>query len=292
MAKYDCDWVDAFTDVPFGGNGCAVVHDALGMDDATCMAFVRETSLTECTFVGPSSIADFQVRYFLAGGEIPFAGHPTIATVAALIHRDKLQARKITLETKAGIIPIEIDDSFGHPRIIMTQNAPQFGPKVSPENIAAIGGISADDIIGTPQIVSTGLPFCITVLRDHDALARVALQPQPLQAFQKAGETFGVMEPFWVTSQGATDIGDTFARLPMAPPNPPEDPFTGSATGAMAAYLWRYAMIEDRNFIAEQGHWMGRPGHAQVQVLGPQRDIQGVRVAGTGHILMSGTLFL
>ena len=292
MAKFDCDWVDAFTDEPFGGNGCAVVHDALGLSDDTCMAFVRETSLTECTFVGSSSVADFRVRYFLAGGEIPFAGHPTIATVAALIHRGKVQERKLTLETNAGLIPIEIDESFGAPRIIMTQNAPQFGPQVAAENIAAIGGISADDIIGTPQIVSTGLPFCITVLRDHDVLKRVKLQPKPLAAFQKSGEKIGVMEPFWVTLQGATDIGDTFSRLLMAQPNPPEDPFTGSATGAMAAYLWRYAMIEDRNFIAEQGHWMGRPGQAQVQVLGAQRDIQGVRVAGTGHVLMSGELYL
>ena len=92
----------------------------------------------------------------------------------------------------------------------------------------------------------------------------MTLQPKPLAAFQKAGEKIGVVEPFWVTLQGATEIGDTFSRLLMAPPNPPEDPFTGSATGAMAAYLWRYAMIGDRNFIAEQGHWMGRPGQAQV----------------------------
>jgi PhzF family phenazine biosynthesis protein len=101
-----------------------------------------------------------------------------------------------------------------------------------------------------------------------------------------------VTEPFWVTLQGATKIGDTFSRLLMAPPNPAEDPFTGSATGAMAAYLWHNAMIEDRNFIAEQGHWMGRPGQVQVQVLGPQKQIAGVRVAGTGHVLMSGSLFL
>lgn len=292
MTTYQCDWVDAFTDEPFGGNGCAVVHDALGLPDDTCMAFVRETSLTECTFVGPSTRGDFRVRYFLAGQEIPFAGHPTIATVMSLLHREKIGSHRITLETLAGLIPIEIDESFGHPRVIMTQNAPQFGPHVAAENIAAIGGISADDIIGTPQIVSTGLPFCITVLCDHDVLKQVKLQPKPLAAFQKAGEKIGVMEPFWVTLQGATDIGDTFSRLLMAPPNPPEDPFTGSATGAMAAYLWRYALIDDRNFIAEQGHWMGRPGQAQVQVLGAQRDIQGVRVAGTGHVLMSGDLYV
>lgn len=290
--EYLCDWIDAFTDQPFGGNGCAVVHDALHLDDDTCKAFVRETSLTECTFVGPSQVADFRVRYFLTGGEIPFAGHPTIATVLSLLHREKLPSARITLETQAGIVPIEIDQSFGRPRVIMTQRAPEFGPKVDPSNIAAIGGIEASDILGMPQIVSTGLPFCITVVASHDVLARIKLQPKPLAAFQKAGAAIGVMEPFWVTLQGATEIGDTYARLLMAPPNPVEDPFTGSATGAMAAYLWRNAMIDDRNLIAEQGHWMGRPGQAQVQVLGPQKQIQGVRVAGTGHVLMSGSLFL
>lgn len=290
--EYLCDWIDAFTDQPFGGNGCAVVHDALHLDDDTCKAFVRETSLTECTFVGPSQVADFRVRFFLAGGEIPFAGHPTIATVLSLFHREKLPSARITLETQAGIVPIEIDQSFGRPRVIMTQRAPEFGSKVDPSNIAAIGGIEASDILGLPQIVSTGLPFCIAVVASHDVLERIKLQPKPLAAFQKAGAAIGVMEPFWVTLQGATEIGDTYARLLMAPPNPAEDPFTGSATGAMAAYLWRNAMIDDRNIIAEQGHWMGRPGQAQVQVLGPQKQIQGVRVAGTGHVLMSGSLFL
>lgn len=190
-----------------------------------------------------------------------------LATVLSLLHSGKLSSSRITLETGAGIIPIEIDQSFGNPRVIMTQIAPDFGPKVDPANIAAIGGIDADDIIATPQIVSTGLPFCIAVVKSHDVLRRVTLQ-------------------------GVTEIGDTFSRLLMAPPSPTEDPFTGSATGAMAAYLWRYALIEDRNFIAEQGHWLGRPGQAQVQVLGAQKQIAGVRIAGTGHVLMSGALML
>jgi PhzF family phenazine biosynthesis protein len=81
------DWVDAFSDRPFGGNGCAVLHGAAGLGDKTCMAVVRETSLVECTFTGPSDVADIRVRYFLASREIPFAGHPTIATVAAMRHR-------------------------------------------------------------------------------------------------------------------------------------------------------------------------------------------------------------
>ena len=88
---------------------------------------------------------------------------------------------------------------------------------------------------------------------------------------------------------GATEGGDTFSRLLLAPPSPPEDPFTGSATGAMAAYLWRNALISSPSFVAEQGHGLGRPGQAQVTVLGPREDITGVVVAGQGYVLMSGT---
>ena len=72
---------------------------------------------------------------------------------------------------------------------------------------------------------------------------------------------------------------------------PAEDPFTGSATGCMAAYLRRHRLVGAR-FTAEQGHWMGRPGRAEVEVLGSPDDIEGVRVGGTGVVLMQGTLRL
>jgi len=67
------------------------------------------------------------------------------------------------------------------------------------------------------------------------------------------------MEPYWATLRGATEVGDTFSRLPMLAPNPPEDAFTGSATGCLAAYLWSRGLIDDRNFIAEQGHLWAAP---------------------------------
>lgn len=292
MTDFECDWIDAFTDQAFGGNGCAVVYDHNGLPDEVCCAFVKETSLTECTFVGPSKIADFKVRYFLAGGEIPFAGHPTLATAVSLINRDQIDGTQVTFETRAGIVPIEIDESFGLPRITMTQPAPDFGPELDPELLARIGGIAADDIIAPPQVVSTGLPFCIVILRNHKVLEQVTLHPELTKKFREAGVYPGLMEPYWATLQGFSEVGDTFSRLPMLPPNPAEDAFTGSATGCLAAYLWSRGMIEDRNFIAEQGHLMGRPGQAQVQVLGAQRNIQGVRVAGHGHVLISGKLHL
>lgn len=66
MSWFEFDWVDAFSDRAFGGNGCAVVHGGAVLSQDVCMAFVRETSLVECTFTGPSDVADIRVRYFLA----------------------------------------------------------------------------------------------------------------------------------------------------------------------------------------------------------------------------------
>lgn len=287
---FDFDWVDAFTDQPFGGNGCAVVHGGAGLSVETCLNYVRETSLVECTFTGPSKLADVRVRYFLASREIPFAGHPTIATVAAMRSRGLVGDGPLVLETLAGLVPVEVNGTD----IKMTQIAPEFGVNVPADIVASVGGLTADDIAHPPQIVSTGLPFCITALKTRDALERATLDLDGLARYHAhLGQTANdVMEPFWVVQEGATSKGDTFSRLLMAPPSPPEDPFTGSATGAMAAYLWRHSLIESPQFVAEQGHGLGRAGQAQVKVLGERDAITGVEVAGQGFVLMSGTVNL
>jgi PhzF family phenazine biosynthesis protein len=287
---FEFDWVDAFTDVPFGGNGCAVVHGGAGLSDDTCMAYVQETSLVECTFTGPSDVADVRVRYFLASREIPFAGHPTIATVVAMRKRGMIADGRLVLETAAGLVPVEVRGDL----VTMTQIAPTFGRRVDPALVAAVGGINVSDIIAPPQIVSTGLPFCVTVLRDRAAVERVALDLNALTAYAAAlGQvSTDIMEPFWVCLEGASDVGTTFSRLLMAPPSPPEDPFTGSATGCMAAYLWAEGLIEAPSFIAEQGHGMGRAGQANVEVLGARDAITGINVSGQGARVMSGLVYL
>ena len=260
LKSFEFDWVDAFTNKPFGGNGCAVVHGGAELSVDTCLSYVRETSLVECTFTGPSDVADIKVRYFLASREIPFAGHPTIATVSAMRSRGLIGDGPLVLETLAGLVPIIVEGS----NIQMTQVAPEFGPKVPADVVAAVGGLTADDIIGEPQVVSTGLPFCITVLKSVDALKRVSLNLDALGRYNAhLGQTANdIMEPFWVVQEGATPDGYTFSRLLLAPPSPLEDPFTGSATGVMAAYLWANGLITAPTFVAEQGHGMGRAGQA------------------------------
>ncbi|MGH1575595.1 PhzF family phenazine biosynthesis protein [Planktotalea sp.] len=292
MSDFACHWVDAFTDRPFGGNGCAVVHGAAHLDDETCTSFVRETSLVECTFLGPSDVADLRVRYFLASREIPFAGHPTVASVIAAHAAGTIGVGDLTLETLAGIIPVTLSDDGK--RVSMRQIAPKFGPVVDKTLAAAAIGVDAGDLLAAPQLVSTGLPFIIVPLRDQAALRRAQLNAKALQAMN---ETLGpegadVMEPFITSLGGFTEGGDTFSRLLLMPPSPAEDAFTGSATGAMASYLWHHNLIETPEFVAEQGHLMGRPGRANVRVLGTRDAIEGVEVSGNGHILISGTLHL
>lgn len=296
MSEYRFAWVDAFTDRAFGGNPCAVVFDADDVDEGSRIALTRETRLSECAFLQHSRIADVGVRYYVASGEIPMAGHPTIATTIALLDAGHLRLRDdqatFTLEVGAGVMQIAVDDTgAGPPLVTMRQLRPVFGRRWDPGEIAPLMGLEVNDVVAPPQTVSTGTPYIITQVRSHEALRGARLDVDALRAFHQAhGDTF--LEPFLTSMGGATPEGDVFSRLLLAPPSPAEDPFTGSATGCLGAWLWAHGHIDAPRFVAEQGHDMGRPGSAIVEVLGPRDDIDAVLVGGTGVIIMRGRLRL
>ena len=298
MPDYEFDWVDAFADTPMTGNPCVVVHDAAAISVEDRLRLVRETRLSECAYLVPSETADFGARYYLADRAIPLAGHPTVATVTSLVSRGMVDMANgptsFTLELGVGVISVEVAGTVAAPIVTMTQPAPVFGEMADPAEVAEVYGLTADDVVGRPQVVSTGATHCITVLRGHEALAAAFLQTDKLATWQArlAHPNAASIQPFLVTRSGMTPAGDTFSRLLLAPPLPAEDPFTGSATGEMAAYLWRHGLIDSPTFVAEQGHLMDRPGLAQVEVLGPPEAITGVRVGGAGRVLMRGTLTL
>lgn len=280
-------WVDAFTEVRYGGNPCAVVFDAddISVDDR--IAYTRETGLVECAFVVSSDKADFGARYYMPTGEILMAGHPTVATVTAMLDAGMIgpDVGSFTLEVGAGVIGIDVLPRKDAPALVtMTQLAPKFGQSYEAGEIAALYGLGAEDVIGVPQTVSTGTPFCITRLRAIEALRAARLDVDALRGMQERGIDF--MEPFLCVTD-TENGGDTFARLLLPPPFPPEDPFTGSATGCMAAYLFANNAIP-RQFRAAQGHDIGRPGVAEVEVLGKPDAITGIRVGGAGVVVMRG----
>jgi len=157
--------VDAFTDIALGGNPCAVFFDTDDLDDQTMLAVTREMNLSESSFVRSSNIADFAVRYFTPMGEIPLAGHPTIATTFALVDSGRLSLTgdltRIQLELQVGPIPIKIQSQNGQVRnITMSQKKPQFLKVYKPEDILPVFGLSPNDLLpDLPiQTVSTGTP--------------------------------------------------------------------------------------------------------------------------------------
>ena len=288
--QFDFDWVDAFSQKPFCGNGCAVFYDDGILPDQSCLDIVRETSLVECTFLSSSDIADFRVRYFLSDKEIPFAGHPTIATAMSLISRGKNDNNNLVFETSAGLIHVEVSWSGDQIKISMTQPAPRFGPKIDKKILSKIGGIPEDSILCEPQVVSTGLPFPIVVVDSLDTLKKVKIDFLALDKLRSTIPENILMEPFWVCLTPPRDNGLTFSRLLLQSSGRSEDPFTGSATGAMAAYLWENKLIQTPAFNAHQGDFLGRPGEAEVKVLCSSGNITGVKVTGSAYVLMTGKL--
>lgn len=296
MPAYEFLQVDAFTDRPLGGNPCAVIFDTDEMDAATMLAIAKEMNLSETAFVRKSGGADFGVRYFTPAEEIPLAGHPTIATTFALVDtgRLKLSAGKttITLELQVGPINVEIfnEDSLVT-NIVMTQKKPQFLATHDAAIVMPIFGLSPGDALpNVPiQTVSTGTPQVMIAVRDHEVLRRIQLNIAAYSEYRTGSDFFS---PHLFCLGGATNKGHTFARHLGVPPDTPEDPFTGSATGGMAAYLWRYGLIQQPIFTAEQGHWMNRPGLANVEVVGLPEAIETVKVGGQAVTVVRGELVI
>ncbi|MBL8165540.1 MAG: PhzF family phenazine biosynthesis protein [Anaerolineae bacterium] len=295
MPTYPFMQVDAFTERPLEGNPCAIIFDADDLPPETMQAIAREMNLSETAFVIRSTIADVGARYFTPAEEIPLAGHPTIATIHALIETGRLKLAgahtTISLELRVGPITVEVKDEGVSPLVIMSQKPPQFLRVYAPGDVLPAFGLTWDDALtGLPiQTVSTGTPQLMIPVRDHEALRRAQMQVNAYTALRASGDFFS---PHLFCLGGATPAGQTFARHFGTPPDTMEDPFTGSATGGMAAYLWRYGLLESPRFVAEQGHWMGRPGAAQVEVVGPRDKIETVKVGGRAVTVLRGELMV
>ena len=293
MSTYSLYQVDAFTTRPLGGNPCAVVFDCADLKDDVMLAIAKEMNLSETSFVWQMDDGHFRARYFTPAEEIPLAGHPTIATIYALIDSGRLKLEddylNLPLVLRDGPVDIEIFAKNGKvERIVMSQRKPQFLSKYRPSDVLPVFGLDESDLHPNTviQTVSTGTPQLMILLKNLESLRKATLNIEKYAALRNASDFFS---PHLFCLQGI-EHGATFARDFGLPPDTLEDPFTGSATGGMAAYLWHYRLIESPIFIAEQGHWMSRPGEGYVEVIGPREDIQTVKVGGAAVTVFRGEL--
>jgi trans-2,3-dihydro-3-hydroxyanthranilate isomerase len=283
--------VDVFTDRVFGGNPLAVFPEPGRLDETAHLQIAREMNLSETTFVYPSksSEADFRVRIFTPGKEIPFAGHPTLGTAHVLWETERISSAKqsMVLEMDVGLIKV----SKRQTNLYMDQPLPTFEDVVkAKDQVAAALSIDPTQIHSRfpIQVVSTGFPALFVPLMDLDALRRVKLNLTALR------ETLGSVDMIYVFTRETLEPGSTVHSRAFAPfIGIPEDPATGSAGGALGAYLVQHKVIEDvdlSSIVIEQGFEMDRPSAIQVNVKQVGGEIHSIQVGGQAVTVLEGNL--
>ncbi len=295
MKRIRIKQVDAFTTVPFGGNPAGVITDAAGLTEAEMQAIAREMNLSETAFVTHSDRADFRVRFFTPLKEIGLAGHPTIATMHALVEEGRIalsgDMTTVTQELNVGVLPVEIHSSSGSVRqIVMTQKKPEFLATYPHDEWARAFGIAPDELdTRYPiQTVSTGTPQLMALVRGLGVLERMRPDFNLMSSVSHGGDFFSI-HVFCLG--GYAPESDVHARHFAPAAGVAEDPVTGSASGGMGAYLVKYGLTDKSRLLAEQGHIVGRPGVVHIEVTKEGNNLGPVKVGGQAITVLTGELF-
>ena len=289
--NYEFYQVDVFADEVFGGNPLAVFPEADGMNDTLMLKIAREMNLSETTFIFPptSQDHDFIVRIYTPQKEIPFGGHPMIGTAHVLHLAGKVNQNttKIHLETKVGTIPISLTNGL----YSMKQPLPSFKPcEFSINKLSKALSLKIMDIDDrwAPEIVSTGFPAIFLPVKKRESLAKINLNLALLE------DILGKIDMIYAFSLGQIDGSATVHSRSFAPfVGIYEDPATGSAGGALGAYLAKNTVIPNKYFDKikiKQGYEMGRPSKLKVKVVESGGEITSVEVEGNSIMVIKGQL--
>ncbi|CAN5825914.1 PhzF family phenazine biosynthesis protein [soil metagenome] len=335
MANYRFLQLDVFTDRAFAGNPLAVFPEAEGLSTEDMLKIAREMNLSETVFVlkpeeapeansagapGPNtntkeSDSDRQrvlrrLRIFTPRREIPFAGHPVVGTWNALAREGVVPLpetgtgwTRILHEIGIGVLPVDIEFKEGQPvQVVMTQGKPALGAVVEDSqeqaDIAGALGLAGEDLDKSLpiQVISTGLPFLAVPIRALADLRNCRVNAALLTEIYNDLEATGCC-PF---TRETVEGGAARAHLRMFAPddNIPEDPATGSAAGALGAYLVHYGAcgVEPVDgvfkFVLEQGDWINRASRINLEVKGATGAVEQVRVGGRSVLVIRGELSL
>jgi trans-2,3-dihydro-3-hydroxyanthranilate isomerase len=295
---------DVFTSLAFGGNPIAVIPDAQELTDQELQQIAREMNLSETVFILPPTepAATAKLRIFTPTQEIPFAGHPVIGAFYTLgtLKRIPLQepVTRLLHECNIGLFPVELHVRNGEiHRIVMSQPGPEFlGTIEAPEDIHEIAGalgLAKGALKGAQcpiQVVSTGLPVIIVPVRSLTAVKSIV--PNGLE-INELCERHGAKGVMVFTTITVEEMSTVHTRMFAPPIGVLEDPATGSASGALGAYLVHHGVVEVRpitEIIAEQGYEVDRPSRIFIQVESDDDEIQRVKVGGHAVMIIQGTL--
>ena len=302
--------VDVFTDQPYFGNPLAVVLDGNGLDEAAMVRFAQWTNLSETTFLLPptDASADYRVRIFTPGGELPFAGHPTLGSCHSWLQAGG-QPRSndfIVQECKQGLVKIRREAAPGGAQRLAFAAPPVKRSAPGPMLLAQVAaglGLKATQIQAA-QLLDNGpvwlgllLDSSDTVLQlrpDHRALDQLkanvgvagtyagAGSSQLISRANREAQAFNAQE-----QPHASSAPDIEVRVFVPAIGVQEDPVTGAFNAALAQWLMADGYAPER-YLASQGVCMGRAGQVYLE-----RDASGqVWVGGETVTCIDGSVTL
>lgn len=280
--------VDVFTATPYRGNPVAVVLDGEGLSTEEMQAFTNWTNLSEATFLLPPTQdgADYRLRIFCPGRELPFAGHPTLGSCHAWLEAGgRPRGEYVVQECGVGLVKLKRDGerlAFAAPPLRKSGPLPE-------EDVALIArglGVARSDIVGHAWC-DNGPNWRGVLLPSADQV--LAIKPD---AAVLAGLDVGVIGPRGkVGVVGSRGSGDdcAFEVRAFFPGNNgmAEDPVTGSLNAALAQWLIA-AGLAPPSYVASQGTALGRAGRVHVE-----RDASGETwIGGASVTCIAGTVRL
>ena len=274
--------VDVFTGAAYRGNPLAVVLDGAGLSDAQMQHFAAWTNLSETTFLLPpeDDAADYRVRIFTPGGELPFAGHPTLGSCHAWLEAGgKPRGREFIVQQCAkGLVRLRHEGTrlaFAAPPLARSAPSPAVLAQV-----AAALGVKAGQVVAA-QTLDNG-PVWLSLLLDRPQTV-LALEPDHMQ-LKALGHKVGVAAAYADPAPGGPHLE---VRAFAAPVGIQEDPVTGSLNASLAQWLIAEGHMPPR-YVAAQGHRLDRAGRVHIE-----RDAESqVWVGGDSVTCISGTVTL
>jgi trans-2,3-dihydro-3-hydroxyanthranilate isomerase len=284
--------LDVFTTTRFEGNPLAVITDGDGLSDDAMLAVAREMNLSETVFVQKPTEDEAlaRLRIFTTREELKLAGHPVIGTWFLLAALGVVPAQEggvhVLQQTGAGVLPVEIRFKDGRPqRVTMTQTDAAFRPaKLNKKALANALGLSVKDFDAKlePEYVSTGIFNLMVPLRNRAALSKIVMNMITLRKLLGKNGTMAYCF-------ACGDNGKAFSRG-MLPWDLYEDAGTGSAAGALGAYLVKHGRLSAAHTLnVLQGEEMGRPCHIEVEVTQNGKKLV-PRVSGAAVKVFEGTI--
>jgi len=283
--------VDVFTTRAGYGNPVAIVFDADLLDTAAMQRLANWTNLSETAFVlaARGGRADFRLRIFTPRQELPFAGHPTVGAAHAVLEaRPQLAERhRLTLECAAGLLPVRIERNGASPRIFVEAPAATFEPTAASLPVdLALGGAPLGH--AAPRLVDVGARWL--VVEYANAASVRAMQPDFARIAELTTRERNVVGLCVFARETGGDAA--IAVRAFCPADGiPEDPVTGSANAAIAAFLretGRLAAIGAR-YRASQGREVGRNGYVDVVV---DETADTIAIGGDCVTCITGTITL